>query len=275
MATDKRKKPKRPKKSTRKTRETTEPKTLPVGAVAVRFQGEMAPFNKVQEALQSKLYSQLVSHFLEVRTSGDGGFPFGATVPTNPAWSPVEILYHRLQVDSSTYECSYLEGSGIYKKPSGTTDPTIDSTTFQNFLDALDGGDLTNTTGLTRSNLHNQLSGAPSIVIWHACYVIIDLVSPTLKFRVDLNNKRFAFDNSIRDCGTRYFVLKHLDTMGSVIQPSSSTPTCQRAYFSVGKPPDNLGDDVIDQFNIYLRIDLPTAVDYVTIDPFIKNRGGH
>lgn len=244
----------------------------PVDATVVSFRGKASRFTP--EALRTlRATSTLVQNsFLDTMAMVVGTTTYRMG-PRPGTLTATEIVYHRLQVDDTTHAASYMAGSGIYVNK--TTGQKVTEAILGDFLSAVQSGNPSGSTLVTlASGLHNPFD-APSIMLWHDSFVVVDLVSPTFKFRVDQSDASPA--NWLDAVETHdplaasYYDLVHIDTTGAPYNQATST-ACQRFYFYAVAP---TGTDSDDPFNLYLEMDHPTRIDFVILDPFIKNRGGH
>lgn len=194
---------------------------------------------------------------------GTGGHPLG---PLNKDFEAMEILYHRLHI-SETFDYDYLDDSGIYRNASSEDDPiTYDMLT--DFIGALEDGDPDGATWVNYSEpLYNQAHGAPHVLLKEKSFVVVELVADG---NMTLSTSVPAIDTA-ENRSDRYFGLEHVDMAGDSPMPSPAGKKCLIFYFSADEPLEHENHS----FNIYLQVDTLTSIVLMTVDPFIKNRGGH
>jgi len=237
-------------------------KVQPFRTLSLGYQGKGA----------HKFISDLPKIFETVLGQGGPGKAMGSS-PTVYNFHPLEILYHRLQVNLQPVSYEYLTGSGIYRY-TGNPNHTVD---IQDFLHAYyPDGDLSSAANLTfAQNLYNMsgTGGAPNMIVKKQCYVVVELNGgPGLSCLAGAA----AIDTDDDKCGDDYCGLNHVDASGTphpgTAPREADNNPCQLLYFGVENP--DLANRERDQFNLYLQVESPTNVTFVTVDPFIKNRGG-
>lgn len=194
-----------------------------------------------------------------------GSWPIGTT-PTF-SFHPLEILYHKLVV-TDTYDCSYMQDSGIYRNALNPLTSEISGNDLNQFIQGIVAGDPSQATNLDYATvLRNASDTTASIVVKYQCYVVVQLFSSDY---ISFQAGQPAI-KTVNDCTDYYYALHHVDANGGVGGAQAPVlPACRIFYFSVEDPDKNRPSD---QFNLYLQAVKPGVVDTTQIDPFIKNRG--
>jgi len=242
----------------------------------LNFQGAkaMQHLHKYVQALSSDLHTasgtfgvESASQPLQLRVTGGPSNDFGAA-PTIYTFAPLEILYVKLQIDLQPMQYTYLYGSGIYR---WAGDPAH-QVNLNDFMTGYRNGDLSTAPNLAfAQNLYNTagIGGPPHIVVKKQCYVVLELNSSANLFFCE-NAKGISTDDS--NAGDDYCALTHYDINGMPSTTSQAPASCTLLSFAVENP--NKDDRLQDQYNLYLQMGTISNATFLTVDPFIKNRGG-